>query len=268
MRTGGKLALTVREACLAAGLTFLFGLVHAEDSLRIAIDPESVSIKASNTSIRNVLEELSRQSKLVVISQDALDDLVTVDIDEATLAEAIRRLLRQKSFMLQQLSHATAYNIPVDSPYIRLWILSPGSNDGAHSWTTGTRPTNDSELIHYQILALSDDSRDRREAMVGFADIGGDIHISYLQHGLSDPDTRVRKEAIESVIEIGGEESLRALSTVLNDSDVGLRIAAVDAVGEIGGQEAIALLRLALNDSNDTVRETAAEWLTELAWER
>lgn len=102
MRTGGKTALTVREACLAAGLTFLLGYAQVEDYLQVAISNVAVSIKADNASIRSVPEELWRQSNLVVVSQDALDVLVTVDIEEPSLAEAIRRLLRQKSFMLHQ----------------------------------------------------------------------------------------------------------------------------------------------------------------------
>ena len=101
MRTGGKSALTVRGACLAAGLAFLLATAHADDPVRIAISDMSVSILAQNTSIKSVLEELSRQSNLVVLSQLALDELVTVDIDEKTLPEALRRLVRQKSFMLR-----------------------------------------------------------------------------------------------------------------------------------------------------------------------
>ncbi len=122
MRTGGKTALTVRGACLAAGLTFLLGSAQAEDYLQVAISNVAVSIEADNASIRSVLGELSRQSNLVVVSQDALDELVTVDIEEPTLAEAIHRLLRQKNFMLHRLSYATGSEFPGNSRYSRLWV--------------------------------------------------------------------------------------------------------------------------------------------------
>lgn len=270
MRTGGKTALTVRGACLAAGLTFLLGYVQAEDTLHVTISNVAVSIKADNASIRSVVEELSRQSNLVVVSEDALDELVTVDIEEPTLAEAIRRLLRQKSFMLHQLSHATGNEFAGNSPYSMLWILSGDSNDSQPTWTTPakSRPplVNDSELIDYQILTLSDNGNDRLEAMFGFGDAGSDSGIDYLQQGLTDPDERVREAAIQSLAELGGTESVQALSVVLNEPDAAMRIDAVDALGEIGGQEAIRFLQMAMTDDDFTVREAAAEWLTELAW--
>ncbi len=270
MRTGGKTALTVRGACLAAGLTFLLGYAQAEDHPHVAISNVAVSIKADDTSIRSVLEELSRQSNLVVVSQDALDELVTVDIEEPTLAEAILRLLRQKSFMLHQASYATGSEFPGNSPYSRLWILSGESNDRQLTWTTQARSrpplVNDSELIDYQILALSDNGGDREDAMVGFGDVGSSV-IDYLRYGLSDPDEGVREAAIESLAELGGTESVQALTVVLNDPDAAMRIDAVDALGEIGGQEAIRILQMAMTDDNHTVREAAAEWLTEIMWQ-
>ncbi len=271
MRTGGKTALTVRGTCLAAGLTFLLAYVQAEDYLHVTIGNVAVSIKAANASIRSVLEELSRQSNLAVVSRDALDELVTVDIEEPTLAEAIRRLLRQKSFMLHQPSYATGTEFPGNSAYSRLWILSGESNDSQPTWTTQAKsrpsPVNDSELIDYQILALSDNSGDREDAMVGFGDVGSSSVVEYLQYGLSDPDEGVREAAIESLAELGGAESVQALSVVLYDPDAAIRVDAVDALGEIGGQEAIRFLQVAMTDDNHTVREAAAEWLTELAWQ-
>ena len=271
MRTGGKTALTVRGACLAAGLTFLLGVAQAEDYLHVAISDVAVSIRAANTSIRNVLEELSRQSNLVVVSQETLDELVTVDIEEPTLAEAIRHLLRQKSFMLHQPSYATDSAFRGSSAYSLLWILSGESDDSLPTWTTqaNSRPplVYESEMIDYQILALSDNGGDREDAMVGFGDLGISGVVVYLQYGLSDPDEGVREAAIESLADLGGTESVQALSVVLSDPDAAMRIDAVDALGEIGGQAAIKFLQLAMTDDNHTVREAAAEWLTELAWQ-
>jgi hypothetical protein len=259
MRTGGKLALTVRGACLAAGLTFLSPFAYAEHNLDVAISSESVSITADNITIRRVLEELSEKSNLIVVSEEALDELVTVDVVEQTLPETIRRLLRQKSFMLHQSTHPSG-----SSPYFRLWIMSSASSAGRQSWRSGT---SDSELIENQILALSEKSGEREDAMVGFGDFSDGSAIDFLQQGLFDPDENVREAAIESLAELGGTDSVRALSLVLNDPDAGIRIDAVDALGEIGGTEAIELLKGAMADDNHTVREVAAEWITELAWQ-
>jgi hypothetical protein len=214
----------------------------------------------------------AEHTNLVVMSQENLDDLVTVEIDQPTLAQAIHRLLRHKSFMLHQLGHPSGSKIPDTVPYSRLWIFSDDSTSNQHAWSTQpalrSGPVGDSEMIDYQILALSNKRSDRGEAMFGFGEIVSSNSIEYLQQGLSDPDERVREAAIESLAELGGTESVQALSIALNDPDAGLRIDAVDALGEIGGQEAISLLQEAMSDENDTVREAAAEWLTELAWLR
>ncbi len=235
------------------------------------IGDEAVTIKADNTSIRSLLEELSRQTDLIVMSEENLDELVTVEINKRTLPEAIHRLLRHKSFMLHQVSHVSSGEFPGTIPHSRLWIFSNDSDSNQHGWTIQptlrSDPVDDSELIDYQILALSDNRSDRAEAMFGFGEIASSNSIEYLQQGLFDPDERVRETAIESLAELGGTESVQALSLALNDSDAGLRIDAVDALGEIGGQEAIKLLQEAMADENYTVREAAAEWLTELAWQ-
>ncbi len=269
MRTGGKTALTVRGACLAAGLTFFLCFAHAESQLHVVISDEAVTIKADNTSIRSVLEALSRQTDLIVMSQETLDELVTVEIDRSTLQEAIRRLLRHKSFILHQVNHVSSGEFPRTMPHSRLWIFSDDSGSNQHAWTIRPAlrpdPVDNSELIDYQVLALSDKRSDRAEAMFGFGEIASSISIEYLQQGLSDPDDRVREAAIDSLADLGGPESVQALSLALNDPDASLRIDAVDALGEIGGREAIKLLQEAMTDENDTVREAAAEWLTELA---
>ena len=270
MRTGGNSALTVRGACLAAGLAFL--LASADGLGQIVIGDDSVSIWVEDRSIRSILEDLSRQSDLVVVSQEALDELVTVHIDEPTLPKAIRRLLRQKSFMLHQVGHTTGNETPGNLPSTRLWILSSNLSNRKQSWKTqASSPhpvTDDGEAIDYLILAMSNESGDREDAMAGLADTGDSDVVETLQHGLSDPDDNVREAAIESLAELGGAESVRALSLVLNDPDAGIRIDAVDALGEIGGAEAIELLEAAMTDENHTVREAAAEWLTELVWRR
>jgi len=270
MRTGGGLALTVREACIAAGLTFCLGFAHAQGDVRVVINDDAVTIKADNTSVRSVLEELSRQASLIVMSQESLDELVTLDIDQRTLPAAIRHLLRHKSFMLHQ-PRPVSIGEPHDTtPYSKIWIFSEESDGSQNTWmtqfTARQYPAANSEMIDYQILASSDRGRDREEAMYGFGEIGSGGGIEYLQEGLSDPEERVREAAIESLADLGGTESVKALSIALNDPEASVRVDAVDALGEIGGKDTLKLLQGAMADENHMVREAAAEWLTELAW--
>lgn len=260
MRARGTTSFKIFGACIAAGLTFCLAVAQADGDLRIAITDDAVTIRAVNTSVKSVLEELARQFHLVVTSQEALDESVSIEIDQATLPQAIRRLLRHKSFLLQLSTDGEA----------NLKIFSDDADNSQSAWAI--QPTNQpdpapaSELIDYQVLASSDDVSDREEAMYGFGDIGDSNSIPYLLVGLSDPDKSVREEAVRSLAEIGGTESVMALGIAVNAPEAGVRLDAVDALGEIGGQEAVRLLQEATTDENDVVREAAAEWLTEVTW--
>ncbi|MFQ6005735.1 MAG: HEAT repeat domain-containing protein [Woeseia sp.] len=210
-----------------------------------------------NSTIRGVLEELSRHTDLIVVSEQRLDESVSAKIDRQSLPDTIHALLRTKSFMLHQ---------QPGTPYSWLWIFSDADRDGQYAWTKQpSPPSGDCDMTDYQLLAASDDHSDRQDAMDVFGEIGGDNSIALLQQGLSDPNDGVRAAAIESLAEIGGVQSIRALSLALNDPVTSLRIAAADALGEIGGPEAVKLLKNALSDENPTVREAAAEWFTELS---
>jgi hypothetical protein len=272
MRTGGKTALTVRGACLAAGLTVCLALTQAEENVRVIIEDDLVTIGALNASLRDVLQELSLKADLTVLAEEVLDEAMTLDIQQASLPEAIRRLLRQKSYMLHRLSQDSELDAAGPYPHGRLWIFSDEEHDTQYAWTIipAMRPYSEAgdETIDYRILAYSNDAIDREEAMYGLADVGGDANVGYLMRGLSDPDDDVRETAIEALMEIGGRESIDALSIVLNDPDAGLRVDAVDALGEIGGEDVMQYLQDAMADEDPVVREAAAEWLTELEWRR
>lgn len=260
MYAGGRIAKRLREACVATGLTLCLGLAQAAGDLRIHVSDDVITIEADETSTRRILEELSRQTNLVVVSQGALDQLVSVEINQPTLAAAIRRLLRHSNFLLQQSGDFEG----------SLWIFSNDSRNSQQAWATPGkhRPVleHDSDFSNYLILMSSMDASDREEAMFGFGEIAGDDSIGYLRMGLSDPDEGVRGEAIQSLAGLGGKKSVEALGIALNDREVRVRVDAIEALGEIGGPEAVKFLRQAMADRNDTVREAAAEWLTELAW--
>lgn len=260
MSAGGSKARKVRGACIVAGLALCLGLAHAAGDIRVNITGNAVTITADNSSVRSVLEELSRQTHLVVVSQEAFDELVSIDIDQPTLAQAIRRLLRHKSYLLEQSKSDSG----------SLWIFSDDTDNRETAWATQPKrrpdPEPDSELTDYLILASSDIASDREEAMYGFGEIADSNSVQYLLLGLSDPDENVREEAIRSLADLGGTESVMALRMALHDPAANVRVDAVEALGEIGGPEAVKLLQGATADENDTVREAAAEWLTELAW--
>ena len=90
-------------------------------------------------------------------------------------------LLRHKSFMLHQVNHVSSGEFPGTMPHSRLWIFSDDSGSNQHAWTIQPAlrpdPVDNSELIDYQVLALSDKRSDRAEAMFGFGEIASSIKL-------------------------------------------------------------------------------------------
>lgn len=256
----GQLSSTLRGACIVAGLTLCFGLVDAAVDARVIVSGDRVLIEVDDVSIREVLEELARQTRLVVVSQEPLNEPLSVRIDTLPLPQAVRRLLRDKSFLLRQFNDGSA----------KLWILSENAGSRAQGWATPSdrmpQPEQGNALPDYLLLASSEEAGDREEAMYGFGDLREGKSIEYLLAGLSDPVESVREEAIQSLADLGGPASVTALATALHDPAASVRADAVDALGEIGGPAAVTWLQRAAADESAMVREAAADWLTEIAW--
>ena len=258
---------TLRGACLLAGLTFFHFAAFAEDEVGVFVSEAAVTIDAENTSIRRILESFSEKAGLVVHSDSALDEHVTVNVDARTVHDAISHILRDRSYVLLMTGGDTDRCSVTCG---QLWVFSDANGDDSDAWSTG--PTQNSDLTHdiewneYQLLAMSTNDVDREKAMFELGEVGGQSSFELLQRGLSDSSRRVREAAIESLADIGGAGSISALGIALSDPDAGLRISALDALGEIGGKESIRLIQQALNDEESSVREASGNWLTELNW--
>lgn len=297
--------------------TLLLGCVDAQDpaavmqpatdasqsQFLVAITDELVTVKAGNASVRSLLDEIARQSNLVVVSHIPLTARVTLQFERLPLREALDLILRDQSFALQDVQPSSRPGNSSAGQLRKLWVFSKGPVGASISphFTSAERLEDldslDAEnLIEALGLALTDhdanvrtdaastladvgsdqaaaalaiaalndgDTSVRQEAVYALGVIGGEIGIRTLQQALIDPDNEVREAAIQAFANIGGDRSAMALAVVLNDSDASLRAEAVDALGEIGGETATHLLRQALADERSSIREDAAELLAE-----
>ncbi len=308
-----------RLACLVTCAALLLGCVDAQDTvtgmrpairaspdnLRVATSDGLVTVQARDVSVWALLEEVARQSRLIVVSHDPLDERVTLDFQRLPLPEALDRILRDQSFALEELQRLTGAGDRRDARPRRLWVFSKGpAGDHASADTTAADDVEDLDALDADGLtgplslaladddtnvrldavsalaavgsdqaaatlaavALSDgDSSVREEAVYALGEIGGEIGIQVLAQALIDPDDDVREAAVEAFANIGGDESALALAVALNDGDDSVRAGAVDALGEIGGETAIRLLRQASLDEESSIGESAAELLAELS---
>lgn len=300
-----------RPVCLVACIAALTGCGEAETPvedppkamhassgyLRVEITDEIVTIEAREASLKDLVEEIARQSGLQAVLHDPLEARVTLELRRLPLREALGSILRDRSFALQHIrSSSIAGGKPGDAGTWRLWVFSsdvrpavrvdsPGALDAdvAIATLAFALADDDAKVRLEAVAALADagsdqaaaalataalsdgDSSVREEAVHAMGEIGGDIGIQVLERALMDSDADVREAAVEAFAAIGGNESALALADVLNSGDASLRAAAVDALGEIGGEPAVGLLRHASADEHSIVREAAQELLAELS---
>ena len=302
-------------AYLAVGLLLLTGCVDGQNNalgighsgianvnvappeVHIEIVNETVTIRADNVALDDLLAEISLQSGLEVKANGVLDEPITLRIDALPFPEAIAGILRHRSYVLQ-------YVPPVNAHRSKLWIsanIAPhdvsssaiasagnATGDLEFEWTDDmTRlseaMTDDDARVRLRAVAaladvggyeaasalsataLSDGNPSvRAEAIHALSEVGGDNVIEVFKHALMDPDKQVRATAIEAFAEIGGDEAAFALAYALNSDDVRLRTAAVDALAEIRGEAALRMLEQGLGNQDGAVRDAAAAHLAEL----
>lgn len=277
---------------LAAGLALFAGPALAQDlpdaargHLLIVVHGETVTVRALDVPVKDVIQEIARRSGVRIQVEGRLDERVTLALERVPLPEAWRRILGNRNFAMHIVD-------PLGARPAALWVLAKGSPAAAGSGSLAssrglaeTAPLSDRDPkvrrdAVYDLIAgrgaeaseqltgaaLFDDAPSVREAaLLGLAEIAGVAAIPVVERALVDPDRTVRAAAIEAAADIGGDDAARALAFALHDEDPVLREQAVYALGEIGGPFALLGLQQALADELSFVRDAAADVLDEMS---
>lgn len=283
----------VRLACLVAGLTLLGSTAGAGDThdgsqptaraspgyLHVEIVDESVTVKARDGDVKGLLEEIARQSDLVIDLHGPLDERVTIEFDRLPVPEALDRILRGRDFVLRYFDPSSDPATPANAYPSKLWVFSKGLGDhnappenGDAAFTRegvgGARAQEaDASLVRLSLALADDDVKVRLEAVSELASIESDQAAAALATALSDGDPSVREEAACGLGEIGDETDLEILEQALMDPDLRVREAAVEAVTDIGGDDSAWALAFALTDVAPSLREDAVYALSEIGSE-
>ncbi len=271
--------------CLAVSLSFLADITQAEDTAKtraaktqplqsahyIQFANDLLSVKLQDVSLREVLQEIARQGGLTLVPSGSLEYRITAEFHQLPLEEALRRILRQRSFAVeysQQRPEESPSTVPQPKT---LWILSKAEK----AYPVQTTVIDDNGVGHYlqdeatdistlEAALWSDDSWEREEAVEALGESKRPEAVAPLSLALEDEDEDVREAAIASLAEIGGDAAAEALAIALQDRDSSIREEAVEALGEIRGESVIRLLKQALADEDESVQDTAADMLAEL----
>ncbi|MDH3691494.1 MAG: HEAT repeat domain-containing protein [Gammaproteobacteria bacterium] len=271
----GLLRRTAQLACLVGGLILLIDFGNAQqtlmsaqatmqsppDSLYVKIADEVVTVRARDVAVRDLVKEIARQTDVVVLLYDPLDENITIELDRLPLPEAMGRILRAWNFALQYVEPVSGVAYQSEMRRGRLWVFSRAWED-----TTG----HDGNVAHSSFdiapnsgvldtAAVNEDVGRTEEAIGGLEAPGGDESITTLSLALADDDPEVRLDAVSELADIGSDEASAALAVALGDEDALVREEAVHALGDIGGATANQILEQAFMDTEMEVRGAAID---------
>lgn len=279
---------------------------EAERSQRelVQVADGRLTVDVREASLSEVLEEIARQSGLVLKGHTSIDVRIDAQFDRLPLEHGLRVILDGQRYAVRySLVTGDDGRAMVRVPSV-LWIFPPhdlappeggpandgadaGSGDGSldlqrlravlesaeDAWDKEDALEAIAEAEDPQValplvrFALTDRDEDVRLAAVeALATIGGEGAAEALEIALRDPESWVREGAIETLEAIGGDRAAQSLAVALQDEDADLREQAVDALGEIGSPTALQLLEYAwASDTDEAVRAAAEAWLEELS---
>jgi hypothetical protein len=266
----------------------------------VDINHRIVTVRAHDAPLHAVIEKLANKGELQVLTEERLDQPVTVELQSLTLMAVLQELLRGFSFVLldaRQDSRGTLW-IFSKAPYQSGEKASVNFERNSHEHAqreeqqsledlsaaitdhdSNTRLDAVSDLGDYfddaqastmlaDIASGDEHPVVRSEALHAIAHTKADTHVAIFTRALTDRDASVRKAAIGAMDTIAAENSIQTLAIALKDRDESVRATAVDTIGEIRSADALSLLESALADESAVVREAAAEQLMQTPMSR
>ena len=198
---GASALPAARLACFVTALTLLSGPADARETERVPATPHalslhvevsggSVTVRARNVILRDLLEEIGRQSDLILDLQDPLDGRATLEFDRLPLPEALDRILRRHNFALQHGDLVSAAGSSRKPRPGSLWVAFKGSDDDPTPPEDGDarrgrdRPSGNLEaedpFVRLSLALSDDDSRVRLKAVSELASLGSDQAVAVL----------------------------------------------------------------------------------------
>jgi len=232
-----------------------------------------LSIRAVNAPLKDLVQEISKQSGIVVDLRDAkgAEKRITIDLVNLTPARALEEILRGLSF-------ASFYNNTILSQVV---VLSPDASPPqlALSKTPQPRPQprqslkpgldfeellkrNRDEGLKTIAQVLKGNNRWDKvkavEALESFGSADDPEIIRLLGEALADSDSAVKRSVLEALAETEGPAVIPLIAAALKDPDPSMRVEVLEALSEKGELQ---LVRSALSDPHSDVREKAQELL-------
>ena len=214
-----------------------------------------LTASVQNVPIREFLEELALQTKVAIFPPEQIDGLISVDIKDKRLEDAIYAILpAHDSFFYYQAGDAAALSLR------SVWIYPKGAGVGMRP-----APFEVWAVRKELVSSLADkDPQVRARAHEALLDRpGGDsreLLLSALRGG--ETDESVRQRIFSGAVSKGIELPADVLGDLARDPSEGMRWMALDALWQQGSGKEVA--ETLSTDPSEAVRQKAAEVLGDL----
>lgn len=277
-------------------LTFLATLTQAEDKLNttmaqikqsqgvriIQFANDQLTVKVKDMSLRELLQEITRQSGLILFWYGSPEERITMQFHRLPLDVGLRQILSQKNFAIEyaQQTHEdgkSTVRLPT-----KLWIFH---NNGEKTYPIHTMLAEDAEQdmeenalgtfelpldvrsVESLTLALSKEKSDevRQEIIQAMAWLGDEQAIEPLERVLrEDQNSDLRESAVLALLQIGGDEVIDPIANAITDKDSTVRELSLIALAEVGSVRASEAMRQALEHGDRKARNKTAELFRQL----
>jgi len=247
-----------------------------EETFEIKFSNGQLSTKLKNSPLEKVLKEIMEQSGARIWLNDAIDTTVTIEFQNVSVREGVRRILKDKNYaFLYAPNEIKEGKLSIISASKSKEIFTKAKEEPpkkppqkpvpptAKKGKVKKEPPPFESLVKDALE--NEDAGKREDAIIALGESKDKKAIETIVKALvNDPSEDVRLSSIDALLEIGDKSIAEPLSQALKDRDPWVRESAVEALGEVGGESAIEFIKSALNDEDGSVRELAQETLEEL----
>lgn len=259
-------------ACIVVGLTLLVCDVDAQDildgapeinnssanNLQVELSTNTLSVKAHDVTVIDLLEEIARQSGFITVLHGPLEERISVEFNRLPVYRAMANILSDYNYVMHYVPPSSDKTNRHNNSVSRLWVFSRISEEDYIS--SAVNPA----IEALQQNHLTEDDKLQQNTLQALNSLATGETLTSLNHALTDDDTNKRLTAVFISTDLGADQALPLLTAALNDNKTSVRVEAADALGEIGGKPAVLQLEQALLDPAEEVRKAAIAALAEI----
>jgi hypothetical protein len=265
---GGILQTAAAGPRTEAKATAPHGATPSRERPTIEVNGGLVTAEIHDAPLLNVLEAIASESDIRIVVGPMTDERVTIRFQDVPLDEALRRMLRGKSFTFVYSASSedgTAHTLRLEEVYVitvgaaKVPSAAGASSAAGTSSAVRTAPTQRASPEADRAIAGTISERDGNLNAPAGAQTTAGVGDSRQNKAAAEDEKRRLLELAKEALARTGDPNVIALGhTALEDPDPSAHMKALRALAKNGADGAGPLTLALLGDTNSAVREVAA----------